>query len=94
MIVKLIDSAIDSLRTKNSQSKQSLATNRPAAGGDCGDGVDDAAGARLKTVSEQCSRQDNVGGEPKDMKLECIRKIEDELARLRLLEEFTDFGSI
>lgn len=75
MIVNLIDSAIEQLKTRESASKQSLLR--------MGDGVS----VSVSTSTEE----DKPRSSTKRMKMECISKLEAELTRLRVLEEFNEY---
>lgn len=73
MIVNLIDSAIQQLKTRDSASKQSLLQK--------GDGA---------SVSVSTSTEDKHNT-TKRQKMECIGKLEAELTRLKILEEFNEY---
>lgn len=91
MIVRLIDTAIRSLRTKESLSQMSMANSTKQKGVGGGDSppqtkpTNDGSQADLMS-----SLQSTITAKSKSMKRDCIRKIEDELERLKQLEEFTD----
>lgn len=74
MIVNLIDSAIQQLKKRDSDSKQSLLQK--------GDG----ASVSVSTSTDESGKRDTT----RRLKMECIGKLEAELMRLKMLEEFNE----
>lgn len=79
MIVNLIDSAIEQLKTRDSASKQSLLLHHHKG---------DGASVSVSTSTDETGNRSSIN---QRKKMECIGKLEEELTRLKILEEFNEY---